>query len=254
MLSDRAMYLINAGIDGELASGEQAELDALLESSAEARAMKAELQKLANMLEAEPRQSPPPELTGHILDRLAPKPAPFAVWSQLMTPFRPVPVGLAFAAGLLLTMTAYHNGENTQHLTDTGNMTGTMLPRAAQSGSMVDSFRVEHTGLAGTVSLLKREGGLVLEFDLESGSPMEIDISLDDAGLVFGGIGVTSPEQLDASGSYEVSGGDLRIVNQGRQALSVFLPAGPAEAAGGREIRIELSTGGEPVYSGTLRG
>ena len=40
MINERTLELINAAIDGELGPGEQAELDAILESSAEARAMK----------------------------------------------------------------------------------------------------------------------------------------------------------------------------------------------------------------------
>ena len=71
MLSERALYLLNAGIDGELDATEQEELDAVLEASAEARAMHAELLKLANLLESVPAKDPPPELSAQILDRVA---------------------------------------------------------------------------------------------------------------------------------------------------------------------------------------
>ena len=54
MLEQRVIELINADIDGELGQAEKEELEAILESSAEARVMKVELLKLANLLESTP--------------------------------------------------------------------------------------------------------------------------------------------------------------------------------------------------------
>ena len=58
MLDTRALELINAEIDGELAADEHAELRALLASSAEARAMQADLQRLSNLIDSVPEQVP----------------------------------------------------------------------------------------------------------------------------------------------------------------------------------------------------
>ena len=73
MLSERALYLINAEIDGALESGEQAELEAILESSEEARVMRAELGKLVSLLDETPQQEPPADLARRIVEQL---PAP----------------------------------------------------------------------------------------------------------------------------------------------------------------------------------
>lgn len=254
MLSERVLHLINAEIDGELATGEHEELDAALGSSGEARAMKAELQKLANLLDATPAEDPPPDLAGHILNYLPPGKERYSPLADLFTPFRPVPVGLAFAAGLLLTISAYHTGSTTVSMTDSENMTGTMLARPEERGVLLDSIEVTDTEITGVVSLREREGVLVLEFDLEPGAPAEIEIRLDEAGLGFGGIALVSPGHGDMNGSYEVSEGTLRIVNQGRHAFSVLLPAMARREAGGRKIRIELSTGGTQLHSVILRG
>lgn len=254
MLNERAMYLINAEVDGELTAEEQEELAALLESSGEARAMKTELQKLANLLDAVPEKAPAPGLANHILDRLAPEPEKQSPLASLFVPFRPVPVGLAFAAGLLLTLSAYHNSGSTTAIVDMKDMTGTMLARPGEHGVLVDSFEVEETDLTGEVSLRDGEGLLVLEFTLESGGPAEIEITLDETGAGFGGVAVVSPVLGDMTGSYAVSGRTLRVVNQGRQTYSVFLPDTATNGAGSRAIRIELSTNGELRYSGELRG
>ena len=134
MLNERALYLINAGVDGELTAEEQEELAALLASSGEARAMKSELEKLANLLDAVPEAEPPPGLAGGLLDRLAPETEKQSLLASLFAPFRPVPVGLAFAAGLLLTMSAYHSGDSTTATVDVEDMTGTMLARPQATG------------------------------------------------------------------------------------------------------------------------
>ena len=49
MLEERTINLINADIDGELDADERDDLEAILESSADARAMRAELLKLSNI-------------------------------------------------------------------------------------------------------------------------------------------------------------------------------------------------------------
>ena len=73
MISERTLELINAGIDGELSAEDQQELDAVLESSAEARSMKAELLKLANLMGSLPAQQPPSGLHDQILQNYCPK-------------------------------------------------------------------------------------------------------------------------------------------------------------------------------------
>ena len=54
MLKERTLHLINADIDGELTADERADLDVILESSSEARAMRAELLRLSNLLDGQP--------------------------------------------------------------------------------------------------------------------------------------------------------------------------------------------------------
>ena len=74
MLEERTLHLINADIDGELTADEREDLDVILESSSEARAMRAELLRLSNLLDSQPEQLPPPDLAKQILNKLAPPP------------------------------------------------------------------------------------------------------------------------------------------------------------------------------------
>ena len=67
MLETRALELINAGIDGELDADGRAELEQLLAASADARAMQAELRKLAGALDRMPELEPPGDLADRII-------------------------------------------------------------------------------------------------------------------------------------------------------------------------------------------
>mgnify|MGYP003571990654 CR=1 FL=1 len=74
MLEERIIQMINADLDGELGQAEKEELDAILESSAEARSMRVEMLKLTNLLDSVPEVAPPPGLSEQILNKLTPPP------------------------------------------------------------------------------------------------------------------------------------------------------------------------------------
>lgn len=254
MLTERTLHLINLGIDCELSPGEQEELDAILERSAEARAMMAEFQKLATMLEAEPDKVPPPGLSKRILNELTPPQQATFSLSKLFSPFRPATAGLAFAVGLLAAVGVYELGGNTPVM-DSEHMVGTMIANpAAVEWIELDTIKVDEAGLSGAFVLRAGEDYLVIDIDLETAGETGIEIGLKEAGLEFGGITLTRSGQEQNKGTYEFSGEVLHVLNQGRGAFSVLLPVVARKEAGGREIRIELSSGGKRVYSGVLRG
>jgi anti-sigma factor RsiW len=255
MLEQRTLELINAEIDGELLPGERAELEAILASSADARAMKAELQKLANLMDRMPEQAPPEDLAERILGQVRlPAARPGFSLAALFSSLQPAPVGMAFAAGLLVTVGAYEFSPGHRSDVDPASVVGTMLlDPEVQNASQADSLVISGPGVSGTVSLSSAGKLQVLSFDLESTDDAEIAISLSEAGLSFGGIARVAASEATADGSYEVSGGTLRVVNQGRQAFSVFLLEAGVDGDG-KEISIGISTGGAPVFSGVLRG
>lgn len=255
MLTERTLHLINAELDGELAPGEQEELDALLQSSAEARAMKAELQKLANLLDAEPERTPPPMLHQRILDRVAgPEPAPRFNMTRLFSSLQPS-VGLAFAAGLIVTVAVYEWVPVNHSSRDTANMVGTMMAgKQDKAPAVLDRLVVSEQGMAGEVRLLGGRELLMLEVEIDSTRAAEIEIGLSEAGVVFGGIALARPDEPAAPESYDVSGGTLRVAGHGRQAFTVFLPFSERDVSGGRSITIGITPESSAAISGTLRG
>ena len=253
MLNEHEIYLINAGIDDELDAARQAELEQLLAGSEEARAMHAELLKLTNILAAAPQQQPPEGLAGVILDHAAPRPA-FSLRS-MFSAFHPATAGVAFAAGLLATVTVYEwapgHGETAMH----AQMVGTLVAgRKAEDSNPVDQIEWESGGFAGQM-ILRREGGLsVLDIDVSGDGPMEIRFELEKAGLDFGGMMIGQGESASDKQEYEVSGGTLRVVSQGNQAFTLFLPAAIKQSGSGKAIRVGVSAGGEELFTGMIGG
>ncbi len=244
MLDEQILNLINADIDGELTPAEQQQLDDILETSSEARAMRTELLKLSNLLDNVPEQMPPPGLSDRILNQLAPPrfSSGFSL-SNLMASFQPVTAGLAFAAGLLLTVGFYEMlpGHNT--LSDTTGMVGTMV--MGQGGGMnllENNLQFSSDGFSGTVSLSEKNGFYVLNFDLDSTNREEIVVGLDRTGLSFGGFAETPGSSDTVVETVTISGGTLRVESQGRQQFTVFLRgSSPEKVVAAELITIDFS-------------
>jgi hypothetical protein len=253
MLEERTLHLINADIDGELTPDEREDLDVILESSSDARAMRAELLRLSNLFDNQPEQIPPPDLSKRILNKLAPPPraSNFSL-SSLFASFQPATAGLAFAAGLLLTVGVYELSPSDQPSSETASMVGTMV--ASQSGSqdlLKNDVLLKGDGFSGTVSLRSTDGVYVLNFDLDSRDMTEIEVGLDRTGLSFGGFAETRSDADKVFETVTISGGTLRVVNQGRQQFAVFLRVNsPEQAVDAGSITIDFSSDGDRLYEG----
>jgi len=253
MLDERTTYLINADLDGELEAGEREELEGILDSSAEARSLRAELLKLGNMLDSLPDEPPPAGLSHQILNQLAPPPAlPKFSLQGLFASFQPAPAGLAFAAGLLLTVAFYEMSPDHRSSGDTASMVGTMV--AGPQGSpeiLKNNLFLKGDGFSGELSLQENEGIYVLNFDLESAERTQIEVGLDHTGLAFGGFAEIQGDKDKVVDSVAISGGTLRVVNQGRQQFAVFLREnGPAQLIDAGSITIGFSSDGSRLDEG----
>jgi anti-sigma factor RsiW len=256
MLDERTLDLINAGIDGELSPEESRQLDAILDSSAEARAMRAELLKLSNLLDSQPAVQPPADLSNRILHQIQPQTQKkeFSLASFIAS-FQPATAGAAFAAGLLATVAFYEISPSGGTGLDTSGMVGTMLadPDSVRT-DQADSISFDGLGVTGKVTLQTANEVFALEFDFDSKTPVEVEIAFAEAGLGFGGIAHAVIGSDEAEKSYELSGGTLRVVNQGRQAFTVFLLGVASDGGDGRKIDVVVSSEGARVFAGTLRG
>ena len=255
MLDNNTFELINAGLDRELGPAETEQLDALLESSAEARAVRSELLKLCNVLDTAPELTPTVGLSEQILGQVKiPSPRRMFSLAGLFSSLQPAAVGLSFAAGLLLAIGVYELSPGTTSDGDLATMVGTMVAgKESTTTHQLDAFSIDQSGLFGTVSLSETQGVLVLDFVLDSTQQVEIQLDLAKTGLKFAGIAQAANLPEDMTESYRVSGGALRVVNQGRQSFTIFLRSAASDR-GGEGIGIEFSSGGERVFQGILRG
>jgi len=256
MLNERTIYLINAEIDGELAPAEREELDDILKSSDEARAMKAEFLRLTNLLDSQPDQQPPEGLAKMIVDEVKlPAAKSSLLFDRWLSYIRhPAATGLAFAAGLLMAVVFYQAAP--QHVVnpDTANMVGTMIANS-QDHSVIpdDSLLLQASGLSGSVTLQNREDVYILNFDLTSEQQIEVEVAFAEAGLDFGGLAHTVSGGNKAGESYEISGGTLRVVNQGSHQFYLLLRQPEGLGSGPHVIGIEVNRSGENILAGLLR-
>jgi hypothetical protein len=239
MISERTMELINADIDGELGGqAERSELEALLESSSEARAIKAELLKLNNLMDSLPGQQPPANLNREILQSIN-LPSPGSSFSLIgwFGSLQPATAGLAFAAGLLLTIGFYEVSSDRLVSADSASMVGTMVSgQGGAPGFMKNDMVLRGDGFAGTISMRENAGVYVFYFVLDYESRTEVMVGLDSTGFAFGGFAEVAGAEKTVLQSVTMSGGALRVVNQGHQQFAVFL----RETGAGTPVRAEL--------------
>lgn len=244
MLEERTLNLINADIDRELTVAEQDELDVILESSAEARAMRAELLKLSNLLDNAPLQTPPDGLTSRILNQLSPPHSAIKLsLGNFFRSFQPLTAGLAFAAGLLFTVGFYEMSQQGAPSTNAASMVGTMVVgQDTGLNLLANNLHFSGEDFSGTVSLSENSGLYVLNFDLDSRDRQEIKVGLDNTGLSFGGFAETPGTSKNVMDTVAISGGTLRVVSQGRQQFAVFLRgSSPEQSVSAELITIDFS-------------
>jgi hypothetical protein len=251
MLNERIADLIQAEIDGALAEGDREELRIALAESAVARAYRDEMLHLASMLNDVPDLEPPAGLNRRILDSIE-LPAPRQLPAWLRNWFQPASYGLAVAAGMLLAVGMIKVLPLSDD--DMTSLVGSMvshdasLPETSRSQLAVDLDAVE-----GSVLLKDLNGTLALQFDLVSAKEVEILIPLAESGLQFGGF-VHDDKDINV---LEVSGGNVRVVNQGSNRFVVFLrqPDGLMKGSNpgsDQNLGVTISQDNVRIFKGTI--
>ncbi len=244
MLDERIAELIQADIDGVLAVVDRAELTAALENSAPAREFHEEMIRMAKLLADMPDIDPPWGLRRRILDSIR-----LPVRSRLSGWLAPASYGLAVAAGVLIAVgvaqVTPRGSEDMSSLVGTMVSQGHDLPRSATSELAIDL-----AGVQGQVRMKSLSLAWALEFDLKSEDAVEVAIDLDGSGLSFGGY--ADQDENAGVDNIEVSGGKVRMTNQGSHQFVLFLRRAHEASDGPQEIGIVVNRLGETVYRGLL--
>lgn len=251
MLDERIAGLIQADVDGELPASDRPELERVLAESEEARRFRDEMLQIARVLSTLPQVEPPPGMTRRIRDmvELPARRRWLAFGGGLSSNwFGPASYGLAVAAGVLIAVGIAQVVPSGTH--DIQNLVGSMVRQdGALPAPAIARLGIEAPGVSGEARLAVLDGTQAIEFDLESKEPFELQIDLVKSGLQFGGI--ADPEA--GVQVIDFSGGEVRVVNQGRHRFVLFVRPEAGMEAGSGIIGIVISQDGETLFRGRLQ-
>ena len=244
--------LINAEIDGELATADRDRLTRYLAGNAEARAYRDELAALCGELSTVEKLDPPEHLRPLILDNLKPRGETVSRRSRgnfftAIFDFPIVRYATCFAAGVILSYALISSDQISKGaFSDVTNLVGTMTqPEPLGQVSMVDGMRLTLREVAGTVTLNQTGSMLIIDFDLSSPNPVEIVAGFSDPDVWFNGFA-----QLESQGT-SISAGTgqvtLSMLGQGRYA--VYLYNSSASAA---TVDLQFFSGGTLIHEAAL--
>jgi hypothetical protein len=153
----------------------------------------------------------------------------------------------------LLTVGLYETSWHYGEADDLSSMVGTMVANPTRpAGEPQGTLTIAQPGLAGSVSATEVGELIVMDFDLDLMRGSEILVDVAEAGMSFGGVARAPGADGSVDEAYEVSGGTLRVISEGRQQFQVFLR--PAGGGGGRAgvIGIEVNQPDGSVFRGSL--
>ncbi|MCH8866353.1 MAG: hypothetical protein IID58_05815 [Proteobacteria bacterium] len=252
MTDDRELELISAAVDGELAAGDQAKLDALLESSAEALAFKSELEQLDSLMRGIPDLEPPAFLHASIMARTKvarPNPS-FLEFLSALRPGAGLRYALAAAAGALVVVIMFQNRTMLSDGSYISDLVGTMAPgNASTEADIIDSFSFRQDGLESLVQLQRSQGFMILVVRVDATTPVDISVDLTGAGLEPDAL-----EQINSDfESIAIAGQTLHLRAVGEQRMTILLRrVDDAAFAGEATIVLEFSSDGKLLQRGAL--
>jgi len=255
MTEKNELELVSAAIDGELDIDEQRELDALLATSAEAQALRSDLEQLDSLLKEIPEMDPPGFLLTQIMAQSQPEAAPKRAsafdWLRQFAPGAGLRYALAASAGALVAAIIITAAEQPPGAIDVADLVGTMAPGTGTDASNVlANFAYQADDIESTVQLRAADSELYLDIQSESGVPLDIDISL-------GGTELSPLAMAQVEGqhrSVQIAGQNLKFQTEGTQHTTILLRRADARtSAGNADITVELSSNGRLLRQGVLQ-
>jgi len=234
-VDQRTQDLINASVDGEISAIEQDELDRLLLSSDGAREFDRDLRSVTSLLDDLPEIEPPAYLHNAIerqvrlpVDGAAQnKPAGWLAWLESSR----LRMGLAMAAGVVLTVSVYEMGSRPVSVDDTRTMTGTIVKhgKTGGQGEVLDSIRFGSGPLNGLVELRNADDLFTVDVQLDAGTPVDVVMDYSGSGLDFEGASNVS----DSENAISYGDGKIRLASNGKEHFTVKLRRAQDAQSGG---------------------
>ena len=255
MTDQRTLEMISAAADGELNASERAELEQLLENSAEARKFQAELAEMDSLLGDVPAVEPPDSLHLQIVNRVTlPQNKADTSFLRWLKPPQFMPVlryGLAAAVGVLLAASFYESQSLFPSNHDFDDLVGTMAPsRVVAEADILDTFDFRIDGLESLVQLQRRDNDVFLDIQIDADAPLDISVDMSSTGVRPGALA-----QLDSSlESIVVEDQALQLRATGQRRLTVLLRrVDDTSIAEEAKITLEFSSDGKLLERGYLQ-
>lgn len=224
-LNQRTQDLLDGGIDGELSTAEQQELDLLLAGSDKLRDLNEELKEFTRLLDELPEREPPRYLQSAIerqvrlpmqSNRHEEKRGFFGTW----LPAHWLGTGFALAAGAVLTVGVYEMGSEPITAEDAVNLVGTVVnSQAVDQGELLDSIYISTNTLSGLVELRNKNDLVTLNVQLNSDGPTQLIVNFAGRGLEFEGI----TRNQDRKDVVSIENGSINIASSGEQHFKLKL-------------------------------
>jgi hypothetical protein len=217
------MALIHAELDGELESGQRADLARHLLADPQTRALRDQLQGVCRRLDATGQVEPPAHLKESILSRLPPVPVTAAAYrrdSFSRWRLAALIAGLV-TAGSIVYQTVQGPGPGSRETV------GTMV---AEAPATVDSVVVEGGSVTGRATLYRGKTGLVVGLEVSAAEPVDVLIESTNHSFRINGLASSSPAGV------------------ARRTVAL-----PGVGLQGQDIKLEFLIGERPVTRATLR-
>ncbi|NOR20636.1 MAG: hypothetical protein GQ538_11180 [Xanthomonadales bacterium] len=224
-IDQRTQDLLNGGIDGELSSSEQSELDRLLAGSDNLLDLNNDLKSLTGLLDSLPEVDPPQYLQEAIerqvrlpvqSDRHEEKNGFFGTW----LPVHWLRTGFALAAGAVLTVSVYEMGSKPMSPDDVSNLSGTIVNRpVASQGELLDSIQIVTDTLIGSVEIRSKDDMFTLDVQLNSDGPTQLVVDFSGRGLEFEAV----THVQDRQDAVSIVDGSVKIATNGEQRYTMSL-------------------------------
>lgn len=249
---EKYLKLIHAQMDGEATEKELAILREYLASDPEAQKVRAELAKLANVLDQVEEVEAPGDLHTSILAALPPRRPGLETVAQngsrwrLRIPF--VRYGYALTAGLLLG--AALTGIALRNLSpqEKSDIYGTLAVKEnAPQYVAVERINLGSPDLGGYVELSRSGSNSMIAFDLHGQQAVEVEVGFDrtQAGLM------SFNQQPGAIRSFEAREGIISFQSEGKQRSTVILTG---QKNGQLTLHFRFYLGDKLIHQGTLGG
>ena len=246
--------LINRAVDGDLDAAESAELERILETSAEARKLRQDLAAMESVLRSIPAVQPPAALNALLLQALPAKSRATSGkrwrWLHDLQPGTGLRYALAAAAGALVVAIVFTGPDSINQSADPSALVGTMIPKSARDPvDVISTYDFHSSASSSRVQLQRFDDSILLDVSIDAALPLDVSIGLADTGL--------EPDALAQFNSdiesIAMSGSEIRLRANGKQQLSILLRrAGSAVPADPADIALEFSSEGQVLEQGSL--